>query len=505
MLTNCVVYFNSAKNKKHTACQKSSPRFLMRNIIPAQLQMGEIDVADVVIESNNRDEIPQLLTGFQHIYKDPATRTAVFKELWNIIPEKTDKTTGRQGMSLWRILVLGTLRMCCNWDYDKLQEIANNHRTLRLMLGHGLLDINFNYSRQTLNDNLRLFTPEVLDRINKIIVNAGFSVLCTNDKEKIKHARCDSFVVETDVHFPTDINLLWDAVRKSMELSSKVAVAYSIAGWRQYKHNLREIKSLYRSVQIERDRNKDSGSTVKATQRFVDKSMIQLLRAEKQVGILGKDISDINLGSQIEWFVTNGKKLIDQISRRCFANETIPHNEKIFSLFEPHTEWIQKGKAGKPQELGLRVCIMESSAGFILHHKIMEQKTDDAVAVEIVKETQTRYPETTGVSFDKGFHSPENQRQLALLLKHCTLPRKGKLNEQQKAIENSEVFVERRRKHAAVESAINALEQHGLDRCNDKGLDGFKRYVAISVVARNIQLIGAIVQKKDFFMQKNAA
>lgn len=476
----------------------------MRNIISEQLQMGEIDIADVVIEINNRDEIPELLRGLQHLYTNTAIRTAIFKELWNIVPEGIDKTTGRMGMSLWRILVLGTLRLCCNWDYDKLQEIANNHRTLRQILGHGLLDNEFNYSRQTLNDNLRWFTPKILDKINQIVVNAGLSTLTGNPENK-KQARCDSFVVETNVHFPTDINLLWDAVRKAIELSNKAALTHSIPGWRQYKHNLREIKSLYRAVQIERDRDRYSDATLKATQRFIDKSMIHLLRTEKVANILDNDPIEISLKYQIEWFVSNGKKLIDQISRRCFNNETIPHNEKIFSLFEPHTEWIQKGKAGKPQELGLRVCIMESSTGFILHHQVMEEMTDDAVAVEIVKETQKRYSDINGVSFDKGFHSPENQDDLGLILEHCTLPRKGKLNDKQKAIENAESFVERRRKHSAVESAINALEQHGLDKCNDKGLSGFKRYVALSIVARNIQLIGAILREKESGAQKKAA
>lgn len=149
----------------------------MRKILPEQIQMGEIDISAVKIELDNRDEIPQLLRGLQFIYNDKNMRTKIFKLLWKIVPDDVDISNGRNGMSLWRILVLGILRLCCSCDYDKLQESANNHRTLRLMLGHGgLPDNEFNYHRQTLNDNLHLFTPEVLDQISEICAHAGIEL-----------------------------------------------------------------------------------------------------------------------------------------------------------------------------------------------------------------------------------------------------------------------------------------------------------------------------------------
>ena len=100
-------------------------------------------------------------------------------------------------------------------------------------------------------------------------------------------------------------------------------------------------------------------------------------------------------------------------------------------------------------------------------------------------------------SFDKGFHSPENQEHLRGILDQVILPRKGKLSAINKEIENSEAFREARRKHSAVESSINALENHGLDRCLDHGIEGFKRYVALAVVARNIQIMGHVLQQKE--------
>jgi len=165
-------------------------------------------------------------------------------------------------------------------------------------------------------------------------------------------------------------------------------------------------------------------------------------------------------------------------------------------------QWISKGKAGVPQELGLMVCVLKDQYGFILHHRVMQQQTDDKVAVVIVQETKDRYENLVGSSFDRGFYSPENKSQLAEILDYVVLPKKGRLSVKDKEIEHSEEFVESRRKHSAVESSINALENHGLDRCLDHGLHGFERYVALSVLARNIQILGHLLQQKELKKQK---
>jgi IS5 family transposase len=168
----------------------------MRKIREPQLQLGAVEISQIKFDLRSRDEIPKLLQGLQYIYCTPALREEVFKILEGIIPAGTDPNNGRRGMDLWKILVLGTLRLNCNWDYDKLREIANNHRTLRLMLGHGILD-HHDYALQTLKDNVSLLTPEVVDQINQIVVKAGHQVLGKKKEENLK-GRCDSFVFETD-------------------------------------------------------------------------------------------------------------------------------------------------------------------------------------------------------------------------------------------------------------------------------------------------------------------
>ena len=209
------------------------------------------------------------------------------------------------------------------------------------------------------------------------------------------------------------------------------------------------------------------------------------MRAKETMRIL-RELGILSMGQElrlisIEEYIRHAERQIDQIRRRVVFDEEIAHKEKVFSIFEPHTEWISKGKAGVPQELGLAVCVHKDQYGFILHHRVMQQQTDDKVAVVMVQETKDRYENLIGSSFDRGFYSPENKSQLAEILDYVVLPKKGRLSVKDKEIEHSEEFIESRRKHSAVESSINALENHGLDRCLDHGLHGFERYVALSI------------------------
>src|ERR1035437_3162505 len=158
----------------------------MRIVLHNQMGLGEEDIAKIKFDPKSRDDIPQLLAGLQYIYTNPALRQAVFKILEEVVPCrvgkecKASKDKGRPGMEQWTILVLGTLRLGLNADYDRIHELANQHRTVRQMLGHGFMDDMKEYNLQTLKDNLHLFTPELLDRINQEVVKAGHHLLKKN-------------------------------------------------------------------------------------------------------------------------------------------------------------------------------------------------------------------------------------------------------------------------------------------------------------------------------------
>jgi transposase, IS5 family len=150
-----------------------------------------------------------------------------------------------------------------------------------------------------------------------------------------------------------------------------------------------------------------------------------------------------------------------------------------------------------PVELGLRVAICEDQHGFILYHQVMEKSTDDQVAVPLVQATCDRFPEVRSASMDKGFHSPVNQAALAKIIPLPVVPKKGKCTAAERERQSDPQFIHLRRRHSAVESAINALEAHGLDLCRDHGIDGFKRYVALAVVGRNLHRLGAILLAQE--------
>ena len=146
----------------------------MRQTIHQQMQLGEVDISAIPFNPESRDDIPRLLRGLQHIWVTLELRNQVIQALEAMI--SANRNNGRPGMDLWKILVFGTLRLVTNCDYDRLQELANEHGTLRKMLGHGPY-CTHSYHIQTLQDNISLFTPEVLDQINQISVAAGHQLV----------------------------------------------------------------------------------------------------------------------------------------------------------------------------------------------------------------------------------------------------------------------------------------------------------------------------------------
>ena len=223
----------------------------MRNVFSPQMSIGQIGIADIQIDVSSRDDIPVILLGLQHIYTTPPLRDAVFKILEEVAPTKLDNdeekvvsiNKGRPGMDQWSILVLGTLRLGLNADYDRILELANQHKTLREMLGLGCFDADKRYCLQTLKDNLKLFTPKVMARINVEVIQAGYRLLDLDIHAMIR-GRCDSFVLKTDVHFPTDINLLYDAIRTLIHVCAKWHAQHVLPGWRNHESNRASIQTL---------------------------------------------------------------------------------------------------------------------------------------------------------------------------------------------------------------------------------------------------------------------
>jgi len=476
----------------------------MRIVKSPQSSFGQVDIALIDISARSRDDIPAVLKGLQYIYVNSDIRNKVFALLETSLDWGRRTDTGRPGMELWKVLVLATVKLGLGCDYDRLQELANQHNTLRQMLGHSGWDDPQRYALQTLIDNVSMLTPEVLVEVNQMVVEAGHELLKKGCCGLTLRGRCDSFVVETHVHYPTDTNLLWDAMRKLIKQAGRACEANGIGGWRQYEYNCRQVKRVFRRTQKVRYSNVENAlrrQTKNARVAAVYRSYLDSARFYVEKGKQARqslaERGRIVQATLLSTWIADAERQIDQIDRRVLQGEVIAHAEKVFSIFERHTEWINKGKAGVPVELGVRVCVLEDQHQFILHHRVMWQQSDDKVAVSMVAEARQRYPGLTQCSFDKGFHTPDNQRDLAKLLDHVILPKKGRLSAAEKERETSAIFRHARHQHSGVESCINNLEQRGLDRCRCRGQHGFERHVALSVLATNVHRMGLILQRAE--------
>ena len=138
------------------------------------MQFGQVAIGDIWLDPKSRDDIPAVLKGLQYLYTDK--RVELFGLLESHIRPGTDRKVGRPGMELWRILVLGVLKQGLGCDFDRLHDLANNHRTVRAMLAHGDFADESRYELQTVIDNVSLLRPELLSALRRLVVDSGHAV-----------------------------------------------------------------------------------------------------------------------------------------------------------------------------------------------------------------------------------------------------------------------------------------------------------------------------------------
>ena len=473
-------------------------------------RFGVTPIEHIRFDLHSRDEITKILRGLQEVYLDEELRSRIAEVLTQMIPAGVSRDKGREGMSLWSIFVLGMLRLGCSWDYDKLKNCFDNHMQIRQMAGVDLFcDLNKVVSLQSVHDNVSLFTNEISDTISEMIIKFGHGKLFPNTKGL--HTRCDSFVFLSNVHFPTDFNLLLDSVRKCINICAHSAEKSDLSGWREHCSMWNKIRGEYNTLSKMRysnSKNEDRKEKRKQEihnkiRHYLDMAANYMLKAEAYQHQFGSKVPELDR------YLDYGKIFIDQITRRVFEDETIPQEEKIYSVFEPYTEWICKGKAGVRQELGVKVCIVEDQFGFIIDHRVMNKEQDKDIAFTMADSCKKSFPNIASMSFDKGYYSKRdengknNQTRIEDELNvSAYIPVKGRRNKVDQERETSSEFAAARKQHPAVESAINALESHGLDRCPDRGEENYNRYVSMAITASNIHRLGALLLAKDLKKQQ---
>lgn len=479
----------------------------MRNRFELQLKLDQKAIEDIKIPTKSRDELPPVLSALQWIFTTPQINEHIFKLLEKkVIGNK--KETGRPGMDLWHILVLGVVRLALDCDYDRLEYLVHYDTLLRQIMG---LESDYEgefgkgFHQRTIIENISHIDEELLMELNEILVKAGRTLFKKKEEEPIE-AKSDNYVVESKVHFPTDLNLLWDACRKSIEIIMKLFKERGLPGWRKGKYWRREIKRLMR---ICAKINKSGGANKEERLKDAAKSYLEKayeLEEKVHESVKGLRLTEQLKVTELDYFHDMLIKHIDLIERRLLKGEKIPHEDKVFSLFEPHTEWVNKGKIYPSVELGHKMLITTDQYGLILDYKVMDQTVDSKETLSLVDRLLNVYGEgqIRSISFDKGFSNKEDRELLELYIPEVIMLKRGRLSKEDQKRQSNKRFVELRYKHNAIESNINCLEHHGLNRCPDKGLKGFRRYAGLGVLAYNLHKIGNRLLEKQRQLKKAA-
>jgi IS5 family transposase len=473
----------------------------MRKRFEAQLCLDQTPIEKVLIPLKSRDELPPILRGLQWLWQHPQAHAQVFALLEQKI-NLGKKATGRPGLTLWQILVLGVVRLGLDCDYDRLEHLANYDALLRQILGLSAVRAAHEkpFHHKTLADNAGLVDEELLSQINAVVVQAGrplFKKKADGGPEPLA-VKADTYVLETNVHFPTDLNLLWDAQRKCLDgveaLDERLTGWRKAADWRsKLKGQMRQVSRICQGGGVKKEERVRGAAReyLKVSYAFEAKVFGSLM------ALRGQALSEGELGQELalDYFHSEVVRHLDLIERRLLRGERIAHAEKVFSLFEPHTEWIAKGKLFPSVELGHRLLVATDQHELIVDYKVLEGTSEVDELVPLADRLLGRYgaDQVASLSTDQGFSRAEDRELLALYIPQVVVPKRGKLGAADQVRENQRPFRALRHQHAAIESDIHGLEHHGLNRCPDKGLRGYQRYVGFGVLAYNLHRIGAQV------------
>jgi hypothetical protein len=358
---------------------------------------------------------------------------------------KGKPATGRPGMELWRLFVLGRIRLSKRLSYDELHLHANYNKPVRQVMGveraPGFEEITFAY--QTIVDNVSLLDDKTVKKINDVIVSFGQEEVFKKKETEALALKTDSFVEESNVHFPTDYNLLWDCARKCLDMIAKLEAKYGeLPGWRKISHWRRSLKSGMRSLgkACSSGGKKKEERVQEAARSYVDKSVLLSQKIEQSLPLLPvRDVSDLAVMLLPEGYYSLLNKHIDLVDRRLLKGEKIPEDEKMFSIFEPYTEWICKGKLRPAVELGKKVNITTDQYHLIVDYQTMDHQSDSEIVISLADRLTAIY-EIGSWSFDKGYWHPDNRALLEMVLPEVVMPKKGKCNKEEIEREHQKSF-----------------------------------------------------------------
>lgn len=334
------------------------------------------------------------------------------------------------------------------------------------------------------------------DKINAIL--AGYA----RRKNKIsgKRLRVDSTVCESNIHYPTDASLMWDCCRVASRLMRQCVDADYALDIGVRFHD-RKAKQLYTFIATH------CGRKTSATKRAVRRRTKKLIASVERVCVVGRRFVEHAAG--IRLVTSEAMGLLEQLRQmlplseqvaacawRVYQGETVPASERIFSIFEPHTELLKRGKAHKPVEFGHMVTIAQTAEKFISFYRVEQKSRHDIhLGDEALKEHKRlfgTYPQQ--FTADKNYYGgPEHQKKWQDRIPVYAVGKKGRRDEEETQHEHGVLFRLLQKFRAGCEGSISVLKRvFGLVRCLNRGFNSFASSIGSMVFCHNLVVLSRI-------------
>ncbi len=309
------------------------------------------------------------------------------------------------------------------------------------------------------------------------------------DGEKL---RVDSTVYEMNVHYPTDSSLLWDSYRTLARLLKAQKEELNAVGM-VHRYHAKKIKQLAYMIA------RNGKSTSRRTQQKVKSAYRTLLERVRWIVGVSREAVRRLTGSfwgetaVLEHYLPIVEKIIDQTEKRVFEGVILPAGEKIYSLFEAHTELLIRGKAGKVVEFGHKIVVAQCGEKFITHYDVLPKRKEDK---DLLDDTLQAHQNLFGtlprlLAADRGFYRDREQLQdLAREIEIVSMAKKGRRTPAEKLRESTVDFAEGQRFRAGSEGSISVLKRaYKLQKCLFKGFKNFAASVGCAVFCHNLVLL----------------
>ena len=409
-------------------------------------------------------------------------------------------TTGRKGLTPRQVLGSMILMRVKDWDYRELQERITDGYTLRIFTDFYAAPVP---KHDAFNRSFNRLTPATIQAVNAAVIQAAVDA----DLEDGEKLRADTTVVETNIHWPTDGTLLWDTVRVLTRLIAQLReiAARDVPKFPNRKRAARRrMQKLQRMTAAQRENQQRSTyrQLLAITQEVLHNAQRSVDATQHSCGKTKADALLIEaVRKQISDLCRLGSRVVDQARRRVINGEQVPTSEKIYSIFEPHTDLIKRGKTNKPVEFGHKVFLAESAHGLITQYRVLDGNPSDEDHVEsCLKSHKKSFGSAPDVfATDRGFHNEINQKACQKAGITCaSIPQRGgKKTAERERIEKSQAFRKAQRFRAGIEGTISVLLRgRGMRRCLAHGRERFELLIGVVVLTNNLLRIARLLLER---------